>query len=158
MSWFCREFVALRCPQMGSEVPSWGHGSGHGARGTGMSLRARFAGWADSGTWFGTRRVAWDRISSVSRIMIGAAAGEECVANGHAHRFDSSRRAALHLGLSDTIRASSASTRSATKGLCRLGGESGCLRFFEGDQAGGELEQREVVVVLFGPADQDRAV
>src|SRR5215216_7082681 len=44
------------------------------------------------------------------------------------------------------------------KGLCRLGGESGCLRFFEGDQAGGELEQREVVVVLFGPADQDRAV
>src|SRR5215216_6615437 len=45
-----------------------------------------------------------------------------------------------------------------SKGLCRLGGESGCLRFFEGDQAGGELEQREVVVVLFGPADQDRAV
>ncbi len=32
------------------------------------------------------------------------------------------------------------------------------MGFLEGDQAAGELEQGEVVLVLFGPADEDRAV
>lgn len=48
---------------------------------------------------------------------------------------------------------------SPLKGLSRLGeGESGGVGFLEGDQAGGELEQGEVVLVFLRPADQDRAV
>ena len=34
----------------------------------------------------------------------------------------------------------------------------GSLGFLEGDQAGGELEEREVVVVFLAPADEDAAV
>src|SRR3954451_17590765 len=44
------------------------------------------------------------------------------------------------------------------KGLSRLGRESGGVGFLEGDEAGGELEQGEVVVVFLGPADEDGAV
>ena len=45
------------------------------------------------------------------------------------------------------------------KGLSRLGeGVSGGVRFFEGDQAAGELEEREVVLFFLRPADQDAAV
>ena len=45
------------------------------------------------------------------------------------------------------------------KGLSRLGeGESCGVGFLEGDQAAGELEQGEVVLVFLRPADQDRAV
>ena len=48
---------------------------------------------------------------------------------------------------------------SVAKGLSRLGeGESGGVRFFEGDQAAGELEEGEVVLFFLRPADQDRAV
>jgi hypothetical protein len=36
--------------------------------------------------------------------------------------------------------------------------ESGGVGFLEGDQAAAELEQREVVLVLFRPADQERPV
>lgn len=41
------------------------------------------------------------------------------------------------------------------KGLARLGGG---VCFFEGDEAGGEVEEGEVVVVLFRPADEQAAV
>ena len=46
-----------------------------------------------------------------------------------------------------------------SKGLSRLGeGEPGGVGFLEGDEAAGELEQGEMVLVFFRPADQDRAV
>jgi len=42
-----------------------------------------------------------------------------------------------------------------TKGLSRLGeGEPGGVGFLEGDQAAGELEQGEVVLLFLRPADQ----
>src|SRR3990170_1890265 len=46
-----------------------------------------------------------------------------------------------------------------TKGLSRLGeGEPGGVGFLERDQAAGELEQGEVVLVFLRPADQERPV
>jgi hypothetical protein len=46
-----------------------------------------------------------------------------------------------------------------SKGLSRLGGsECGVAGLLEGDQAAGELEQREVVLVFLRPADQQRPV
>lgn len=45
------------------------------------------------------------------------------------------------------------------KGLSRLGcGEEGAAGFLEGDEAGGELEEGEVVLVFLAPADEDAAV
>jgi len=37
-------------------------------------------------------------------------------------------------------------------------GKASGVGFLEGDQSAGKLEQREVVLVFFRPADQDRAV
>ena len=46
-----------------------------------------------------------------------------------------------------------------TKGLSRKGGGEGCeVGFLEGDEAAGELEECEVVLVFLRPADQDAAV
>jgi len=49
--------------------------------------------------------------------------------------------------------------RVAVKGLSRLGcsGERSA-GFLEGDEAGGELEEGEVVLVFLAPADEDAAV
>ena len=50
-------------------------------------------------------------------------------------------------------------TPPPTKGLSRLGGgEGGEAGFLEGDQAAGELEDGEVVLVFLRPADQQGTV
>jgi hypothetical protein len=48
------------------------------------------------------------------------------------------------------------SVNMLTKGLSRKGG--GEVSFLEGDQAAGELEEGEVVLVFLRPADEDRPV
>jgi len=65
----------------------------------------------------------------------------------------------LTASLNPTLVAATTVMLLLDKGLSRLGGgECRESRLLERDQAAGELEQREVVLVLLAPANEDPAV